>query len=111
MNINPHHYHYVISPNGLVQDEADMHAEALSQSKGLIELIEKGTTVGLSKQDIAKIKEDVNSRKQRMEYLASRFILGRNQEELAKNLCSEDKQEQTNNNAKKTKTKKTKKVR
>ena len=86
MNIDPHKHHYVISPNGFLQDEADMHVEAINQYNVYIVQIEKGTGIGLTNNNLKNFKQEVQFRNERLKQLAEIGIIGRSQEELAQSL-------------------------
>lgn len=86
MNIDPYKHHYVVSPNGFLQDEADMHAEAIKQYNVYIAQFEKGISIGLTNTNLKNFKQEVEFRNERLKQLTELGVIGRSQEELAQSL-------------------------
>ena len=73
---------YIVSVNGLFQDEIDLHTEALKQFQDEIRGHQTGKIIGFSREYCQFLEQEILQRKKRIEELQNRGYIGRSQQEL-----------------------------
>lgn len=75
-------FYVVSSGGGILQDEADLHTEALVFYNRCLEEYKQGTLMGLDRETVQHYESEVEFRKARLVELGTRGLLGRTQQEL-----------------------------